>query len=77
MDVELKVFMNDDNKEFRLVENHRMGDADFSQFMRLRNQLVNAAVNFARKEILTPVLIPTMSEDMDEQLKTQTGSQGS
>ena len=37
--------------------------------MRLRNQLLNAAENFAREENLTPVLIPTMSEDKDEQLK--------
>ena len=46
-----------------------MGEADFSQLMRLRNQLVNAAENFAIEEILTPVLIPTTSKDMDEQLK--------
>ena len=37
--------------------------------MRLRNQLINAAENFARGEYLTPVLIPTISKDMDEQLK--------
>ena len=37
--------------------------------MRLRNQLVNAAENFAREENLTPLLIPTTSKDMDEQLK--------
>ena len=37
--------------------------------MRLRNQLVNAAENFAREENLTAVLMPTMSKDMDEQLK--------
>ena len=35
----------------------------------MRNQLVKAAENFAREENLTPVLIPTMSKDMDEQLK--------
>ena len=46
-----------------------MGQADFNQFMRLRNQLVNAAENSARKEFLSSVLIPTMSKDMDEQLK--------
>ena len=46
-----------------------MGEADFNQFMRLRNQLVNAAENFAREEILIPVLMRTMSKDMDEQLK--------
>ena len=46
-----------------------MGEADFNQFMRLRNQLVNAAENFAREENLIPVLIPTMSKGLDEQLK--------
>ena len=37
--------------------------------MRLRNQLINAAENFAREENLTTEVIPTMSRDMDEQLK--------
>ena len=69
LDGKLKVFRKDDKKEFRLVQNLTMGEADFNQFMRLRNQLVNAAENFAREENLTPVLIPTMSRDMDEQLK--------
>ena len=46
-----------------------MGETAFNQFMRLRNQLVNTAENFARVENLTPLLIPTMSRDMDEQLK--------
>ena len=69
LDVKLKVFRKDDNKEFRLVQNLTMGEADFNQFMRLRNQLVNAAENFAKEESLTPVLIPTMSRDMNEQLK--------
>ena len=69
LDVKLKVFRKDDKKEFRLVQNLTMGEADFNHFMRLRNQLVNAAENFAREENLTPVLIPTMSKDMDEQLK--------
>ena len=46
-----------------------MGEADFKQFTRLRTQLVNAAKSFDREENLTPVLKPTMSRDMDEQLK--------
>ena len=69
LDVKLKVFRKDDKKEFRLAQNLTMGEADFNQFMRLRNQLVHGAESFAREEILTPVLIPTMSRDMDEQLK--------
>ena len=67
--VELKSFKKDDNKAFQLVQNFTMGKADLNQFMRFRNQLVNAAKNFAREETLTPVLIPTMSTDIDEQLK--------
>ena len=69
LDVTLKVFRKDDKKEFLLVQNLTMGEADFNQFMRLKNQLVNAAENLAREENLTPVLIPTMTRDMDEQLK--------
>ena len=50
-----------------------MKKADFNRFMRLRNQLANAAENFAREKNLTPVLIPTMSKDLDEQLKLAQG----
>ena len=46
-----------------------MAEADFDQFLRFGNQLVNAAENLAREEHLTPVLIPTMSKDIDEPLK--------
>ena len=67
LEVKLKVFRKDDKKDIRLVQNLTLGEADCNQFMRLRNQLVNAAENFARKENLTPVLIPTMCKD--EQLK--------
>ena len=56
-------------KEFPLVQNLTMGETEFNQFMQLRNQLVSAAENFAREEILTPVLTPTVSKDIDEQLK--------
>ena len=46
-----------------------MGEADFNQFMRLRNQLVNAAEDVDREENLSSVLIPTMSKDLVEQSK--------
>ena len=69
LDVKLKVLRKDGKKEFRLVQNLTTGEADFNQFMQLKNQLVNAAENFAREENLTPVLIPTTSKDIDEQLK--------
>ena len=69
LDVKLKVFKKDDKKELRLVQNLTMAEADFNHFMRFRNQLVNAAENFAEVENLMPVLIPTMSKGMDEQVK--------
>ena len=46
-----------------------MGEADFNQFMRLKNQLVLVENNFARDEDFSPVLIPSKSKDMDEQHK--------
>ena len=69
LDVKLKVFKKDYNKEFRLVQNLTAGDADFNEFMRLRNQLVSAAENYARQKNLFPVVKPTFSDDMDEQFK--------
>ena len=69
LDVNLKVFKKGDKKEFRLVQTLTMGEVDSNQFMRLRNQLVNSAENFAREENLMPVLKPTMSKNVDEQLK--------
>ena len=69
MDVETKVFKKYDNKDFELIQNLSVGQADFNQFMRLRYQLVIAAENFAREEILYPFGLSTMSKDMDELLK--------
>ena len=46
-----------------------MGEADFNQFIRQRNQLVVAADNFLREQNLSAVLQNTLSKDMEEQLK--------
>ena len=46
-----------------------MGEADFNQFIRQRNQLVIATDNFLREENLSPVFQSTLSKDMEEQLK--------
>ena len=46
-----------------------MGEADFNQFIRQRNQLVVAADNFIREENLSPGLQSTLCKDMGEQLK--------
>ena len=69
LDVKLKVFKRDDKRDFRLDQKLTVGEADFNQLMRLRNQLSVAAENIGREENLSPVLLPTISKDMDEQLK--------
>ena len=45
-----------------------MGEEDFNHFMRLRNQVAIEAENFAEEENLSPVLIPKLFKDLDEQL---------
>ena len=67
--VKVKVFKRGDNRDFYLVQNFTMGEEDFNPFMRLRNELVIEARTSGRKKKLSPVLVPTMSRDTDEQLK--------
>ena len=69
MDTTPKSFKKIDNRDLRLVQNLTLGEADVNQLMHLRNQQVIAAENIGREENLSSVLIPTMSEDLDEQLK--------
>ena len=64
------MFRREEKKaEFRLRQNFSMGEADFDQFIRQRNQLVVAADNFLREQNLSQVLQSTLSKDMEEQLK--------
>ena len=70
LDIKLKMLKREDkNAEFRLRQNLSMGEADFNQFIRQRNQLVVAADNFLREQNLSPVLQSTLCKDMEEQLK--------
>ena len=46
-----------------------MGEGDFNQFVRRRNQLVVAADIFLREQNLPPVVQSTLSKDMEQQLK--------
>ena len=69
LDVKHKLLKRDDNRDVRLVQILTTGQADINQFMRLKNQLAIAAENFAGEENSSPVFIPTMSKDIDEQLK--------
>ena len=53
LDFKRKVIKREDkNAEFRLRQNFSMGEADFNQFIRQRNQLVVAADNFLREQKL-------------------------
>ena len=70
LDIKLKMFKRQDkNAEFWLRQNCTMGEADFDQFIRRRNQVVVAADNFLREQNLSPVLQSALSRDMEEQLK--------
>ena len=69
LDVKLKVFKKDENKGFRLAQNLTMGEADFNQFIRLRNQLVVAVRDFNKEENLPPVQVKLLAKDMEEQHK--------
>ena len=70
LDIQLKVFRREDkNAEFRLRKNLSMGEADFNQSIRQRNQVVDAADIFPGEENLSPVLQSTLCKDMEEQLK--------
>ena len=63
------MFKREDKKaEIRMRQKLPMGEADFNQFIRQRNQLVVAADNFLREKKLSPVLQSTLSKDMEEQL---------
>ena len=55
-DVKLKLFKKDENKKIRLAQNLTMGEAEFNQFIRLRNQVVVAFRDFIIEET-----IPTVS----------------
>ena len=70
LDTKLKVFKKEDeNAEFRLRQNLSMRETDFTQFVWQRNQLVVAADNCLREQILPSVPQSTLSKDMEEQLK--------
>ena len=70
MDNKLNLLKGEEkNAEFRLGQNFTIGEADFNQFIRQRNQPVVAADNFLREQNLSPVLQSTLSKDMEEQPK--------
>ena len=46
-----------------------MGEPDFIQFIRLRNQLIVAVRDFSKEENLAPVQVKLLAKDMEELLK--------
>ena len=67
--MKLKVFKGDENKQFRLAQNLTKGEADFNQFIRLGNELVDPVRDFSKEENLPPVHVKLLAKDMEEQLK--------
>ena len=66
LDIKIKVFKREEkNAEIRLRQNLSMGEADFNQFIRQRNQLVVAGDNFLREQNLSPLLQSTLSKNME------------
>ena len=63
MDVKLK---REENKGFRLAPKLTRGEADFSQFIRLKFKLVVAVRVFGKKENLQ---VKLLTRDMEEKLK--------
>ena len=52
-----------------MAQNLTMGDADFIQFIRLRNHLVVTVRDFSKEENLPTVQVKLLAKDMEEQLK--------
>ena len=69
LDADSKVLKRDDIRDYRLVQKLKLGETDCNRFLRLRKQLAIAAEKFARNLNLSPVLMPTMTKDMEEQFK--------
>ena len=69
LDVKLKVFKRDENKQFRLAKKLTMGEEDFIQFIRLRNQLAVEVRDFSKEENLPTVQVKLLAKNMEEQLK--------
>ena len=69
LDIKLKKFNKDENKQFGLAQNLTMGEADSNEFIRQRNQLVVAVRDFSKEENLPPVQVKQLAKDMEEQLK--------
>ena len=64
-----KVVRKNDNRDFLLVRNQTIREADIHQFMRLKNNLVPATKTFGRDQNLSPLELTTIFNDLEDQLK--------
>ena len=62
LDVKLKVFKKDEKNIFDWHQNFTLGEADFNQLFRLRNQLVVAVRDFSKEENLPPVQVKLLAK---------------
>ena len=69
LDVKVELFKRDESKPFPMAQNFTMGEADFNQFIRLRNQLIVAVRDFSKEESLPLVQLKLLAKDMEEQNK--------
>ena len=67
--MQFKVFKKDIANEFKQYQCVSLGQYDFKQFLRLRNQLIVAADNFTKEENLPYINVVGLSRDIGEQLK--------
>ena len=66
---ESQKFQGGRKQTFSTGQNLTMGEADFDQFIRLRNQLVVAVRDFSKEEQLPSVQTKLLAKDMEVQLK--------
>ena len=69
LDIQLKVFRNNDKEDFRRHQRIMFGVFDFKQLLCLRNPIVLAVREFSTDETLKKVVTSPLSKDLDEQLK--------
>ena len=69
LDLKLKLFKKDENKDFWSAQTLRMGEVHFNQFIWLSNQLVVAVRDFSKEENLPPVQVKLLAKDTDDQVK--------
>ena len=69
LEIHFKVFKKDIASEFKLYQCVSLGQYDFKQFLRLRNQLIVAADNFTKEEKLPYINVVGLSRDIGERLK--------